>query len=318
MTTPGKPVFGAGVLRYPQVMSPNFNLQDPMASPAQSWALLQSGLAYLFGVVLTGGTITGPDYIVDPTGFYFYSSNPPAAGNLVQSIGVTTAATDPPGLNAVLPGNTRYHNNGAGVYVAQQSTQSYVAYLWQATSPLGPYTAMSTSVGFTNEFTSSPILELQANSSGGTIQLDDPVTFLSAAAAPPGVIAALWLDNASGWFKLRNAAGGAGIINVDSWHSPSLANSWTGTLIASLKATNLVHVEATLTVPATPAATVTTFTGIYVPVSTKRFQAFMFPTGTHAVTPVAGQLTTGGVLQLLSTLTAGDEVTFTFEYPLDV
>jgi hypothetical protein len=86
VTTPysgwGKPALGAGVLRYPQIMSPNFNLASPLSSPANSWALLQNGLAYLFGVVLSGGTITGPDYIIDTQGIRFYNGTP-ASGNLV-------------------------------------------------------------------------------------------------------------------------------------------------------------------------------------------------------------------------------------------
>jgi hypothetical protein len=78
----GKPVFGGGALRYPEIMSPNFNLANPSASPANSWALLQSGLAYIFGLVLSGGTITGPDYIINSQGIFFYSSTP-AAGDLI-------------------------------------------------------------------------------------------------------------------------------------------------------------------------------------------------------------------------------------------
>lgn len=96
------PVFaGQGALVRAQVMSPNFNLANPPLSPAQSWALLKTGLAYIFGLVLSGGTITGPDYILDPTGFYFYSGTP-AAGNLITAI--STAATDPLG-NDLSPGD---------------------------------------------------------------------------------------------------------------------------------------------------------------------------------------------------------------------
>lgn len=112
MTTPGKPVFGAGVLRYPQITSPNFDLTNPMASPANSWALLQSGLAYLFGVVLSGGTITGPDYIINTSGIFFYSGAP-ALGNLVTSI-ATAAGTDGFG-NVYSQGINTYSAPGVGV-----------------------------------------------------------------------------------------------------------------------------------------------------------------------------------------------------------
>lgn len=86
MTTPGQgwgnPVVGGTALRIPAITSPNFNLTTPAASPTPSWAILQSGLAYLFGVTLSGGTITGPDYIINTQGIFFYSGTP-ASGNLI-------------------------------------------------------------------------------------------------------------------------------------------------------------------------------------------------------------------------------------------
>lgn len=121
--------------------------------------------------------VTGPN-----GGIYVYSGTP-AAGNLLESIGIVANGLDPFGLNAVLQGDTRYHNSG-GVFVAQQSAQSYIGYLWQATSALGPYTAMATFVGFTNEFSAAPILELSANQAGGYIQADDPVQLIPVGSAP--------------------------------------------------------------------------------------------------------------------------------------
>lgn len=78
-------VGGGGALVYPSVHSPNFNVANPLASPSPSWAILKNGLAYLFGLIITGGTITGPDYIINPAGAFFYNGAP-ATGNMLASI----------------------------------------------------------------------------------------------------------------------------------------------------------------------------------------------------------------------------------------
>jgi len=75
---------GQGALVRQQIMSPNFNLANPSASPTPSWAVLKNGLAYFFGLVLSGGTITGPDYIINSSGIFIYSGAP-ANGNLIGS-----------------------------------------------------------------------------------------------------------------------------------------------------------------------------------------------------------------------------------------
>lgn len=80
----GEPVVGYTALRNPAITSPNFNLANPTASPSPSWGILQSGLAYFFGLVLSGGTITGPDYIINTAGIFIYSGTP-ASGNLIGS-----------------------------------------------------------------------------------------------------------------------------------------------------------------------------------------------------------------------------------------
>ncbi len=80
----GNPAFGSTSLRLPAINSPNFNLANPSASPSPSWAILANGLAYFFGVVLSGGTVTGPDYIINSSGIFFYSGTP-ATGNLIGS-----------------------------------------------------------------------------------------------------------------------------------------------------------------------------------------------------------------------------------------
>jgi hypothetical protein len=75
----------AGALVYPSVHSPNFNINNPSASPNPSWGVLQNGQAYFFGLTLTGGTFNGTDYIIDSDGEFFYSGAP-ANGNLNISI----------------------------------------------------------------------------------------------------------------------------------------------------------------------------------------------------------------------------------------
>jgi hypothetical protein len=88
-------VGGGGALVYPSIHSPNFNIAAPASSPSPSWAILKNGLAYFFGLILAGGTITGPDYVINTAGAFFYSG-PPAFGNLIVSI-AGAAGTDAEG-----------------------------------------------------------------------------------------------------------------------------------------------------------------------------------------------------------------------------
>jgi hypothetical protein len=104
-------VGGNGALVYPQIMSPNFDLANPGASPNPSWAILKSGLAYFFGLALAGGTITGPDYVINADGAFFYSGAP-ADGNLLVSI-AGSGGTDDEG-NAYLAGIVQYDPTGSG------------------------------------------------------------------------------------------------------------------------------------------------------------------------------------------------------------
>jgi len=73
-------VSGSGNLVIPSVQSPNFSIAG-----GTGWEILQNGLAYFFNVILSGGIITGPDYIINPSGMFFYSGTP-ATGNLILSI----------------------------------------------------------------------------------------------------------------------------------------------------------------------------------------------------------------------------------------
>lgn len=107
---------GGGALVYPSIHSPNFNVAAPLTSPTPSWGILKNGLAYFFGLVLSGGTITGPDYVINSVGFFFYSG-PPAAGNLVGSSVSNNGGTD--GFtNTYQPGDTVYGANGSYVNIS--------------------------------------------------------------------------------------------------------------------------------------------------------------------------------------------------------
>lgn len=74
------PIVAGQQLLIPGIESPNFSIAGQ-----SGWAILQNGLAYFYAVTLSGGTITGPDYIINPAGIFIYSG-PPAAGNLIVSI----------------------------------------------------------------------------------------------------------------------------------------------------------------------------------------------------------------------------------------
>lgn len=75
---------GLGDLAIPSIQSPNFDLANPAASPSPSWAILKTGIAYFVGLILSGGTLAGPDYVINSSGIFIYSGTP-AAGNLIGS-----------------------------------------------------------------------------------------------------------------------------------------------------------------------------------------------------------------------------------------
>jgi hypothetical protein len=108
-------VGGGGGLVYPSIHSPGFNVANPPASPNPSWGILKSGLAYFFGLILSGGTITGPNYIINSNGWFFYGGTP-ANGNLVASFVGNTGGTDQFG-NTYQPGDTVYTPNGGYVNI---------------------------------------------------------------------------------------------------------------------------------------------------------------------------------------------------------
>jgi hypothetical protein len=119
---------GGGALVYPAIYSPGFNVANPPASVSPSWAILKTGVAYFFGLILTGGTLSGPDYVINPAGIFIYSGAP-ALGNLIGSwagaAGVDAKGNAyPAGLNVTagaISGSTfsgpDYVINAAGVFI---------------------------------------------------------------------------------------------------------------------------------------------------------------------------------------------------------
>jgi hypothetical protein len=131
-------VGGGGALVYPSVHSPNFNVANPPASPNPSWAILKTGLAYFFGLIVTGGTITGPNYVINSAGAFFYSGTP-APGNLVATI-AGAAGTDTVGNAYLGRGFTSYFVQG-GTAFANNYSQNTIQNYSCATGQAGPYVA---------------------------------------------------------------------------------------------------------------------------------------------------------------------------------
>jgi hypothetical protein len=97
---PGNPVVGGTALRIPAIQSPNYN-----PATGTGWAIFANGTAVFYGLTITDGVITGPDYIINPSGAFFYSGTP-ALGNLLASV-TPGSGTDSEG-NAYLAGFTVY------------------------------------------------------------------------------------------------------------------------------------------------------------------------------------------------------------------
>lgn len=96
------PVFGGGVLRFPALMSPNYQ------ASLLGWMIGRDGSAE-FNNLTIRGVFRGNDFILNADGFFTYSGTP-ALGNL---IGSWTAAAGVDGFgNAYQSGLTLYSANG--------------------------------------------------------------------------------------------------------------------------------------------------------------------------------------------------------------
>jgi hypothetical protein len=239
----GNPAFGSTSLRLPAMNSPNFNLANPTASPSPSWAVLASGLAYFFGVVLSGGTVTGPDYIINPAGIFWYSGTP-ALGNLIGYWALTSAAGTDQFGNAYNP----------GLYVGNPATGPQVALVPGAGSaavkfPVFPASFFSQIANITAENLSSggqlfisgaalsqsgftDWVQLALWSYQGTTAAHLDANYVDASAAPHTYESVSYYG--SKFFAVNSLYGvhpGSGTSQTnaassESWQTPGLDNGW--------------------------------------------------------------------------------------------
>lgn len=158
---------GQGNLIITQLQSPNFNM-----ATQTGWAILKNGTAFFFSIDIEGGTIIGPDYIINTAGFFIYSSSP-GAGSLIASI---TAASGVDGF-----GNS--YSNGINAYPSVGSTTVFQGQ--QMAVGLNQVSTASTGFGFsvsnlTNPEFSSPGVFAGATPNGahssGPVAILDVIT----------------------------------------------------------------------------------------------------------------------------------------------
>jgi len=161
----GNPIAGGTAMRIPALTSPNFNLADPGASPNPSWAILASGIAYFFGIVIANGGITGDDYIVNSSGFFFYDGTP-AYGNLIISITPGTSGTD---------GFGNDYDAGINVYGTDVDVQMYAGQL--------NFFSSVVNLIATIQITSAGVIEVTGQA-GTSFQIGIPVSAAITASEP--------------------------------------------------------------------------------------------------------------------------------------
>jgi hypothetical protein len=231
----GNPVVGSTALRIPAINSPNFNLANPAASPTPSWAILQSGLAYFFGLTLTGGTITGPDYIINTSGIFFYSGTP-ALGNLTGSW-TSAAGTDAFG-NSYQKDLTVYGTGGSTISLANlsgQPTLDMVPANQTHMTTIPSLAALAINAGLVNEFLLVTLQSGQDNSlDNSAVQLFSESNDGSIAATVALVAAGLRVVNVfkTGVQFTQPIVATAGtvanptLITTDTWHPITLDANW--------------------------------------------------------------------------------------------
>jgi hypothetical protein len=139
---PENPVVGGTVLRRQAIQSPNF------LTGVSGWAINQDGSAEFNNVVIRNGQV------VSGTALY-YSSSPPALGNLVASVSAA-AGTDSKG-NAYLAGVASYQPNAVGVNFAVSMFHNAVNFFTgpAASNGAGPWTnqgSLGLDINATNQF----------------------------------------------------------------------------------------------------------------------------------------------------------------------
>lgn len=298
-------VGGGGALVYPSIHSPNFNIANPPASPAQSWAILRNGLAYLFGVTVSGGTITGPDYIINSQGAFFYSGTP-AAGNLIASI-TSAAGTDAFG-NAYLDEVTAYFQGSPSDAV--QMRAGGISY-YQAAGFAGPWSTIGTISCF---LAGGMIL-----SATGGLAMNGPTTVESGDLTISG---GHGLSVSGKVTATGGTAASPTVITTDTsgGHAFSNANSWTGTLKYKLMPDNTVMVNGELTPPTgvgNPSNVNAAIGAAYQPASTQQLSAVEDSSVAHLGQALICEMQTSGVIRVYDA-TAGQGVRIFGRYALDL
>jgi hypothetical protein len=218
---------GGGALVYPSIHSPNFNVANPMASPSPSWAILKNGLAYFFGLVLSGGTVTGPDYIINTAGIFIYSGAP-AAGNLLISL-AGASGNDQFG-NPFFQGLTVYGPTGAAIQLEDNGSQAAMTLTPAGVTHLSiapQIIAGSVNTGLVNEIIELAILSGKANGNADAgIQLISAPADASALALAFfefGGAAEVFIAPGFGIRAAQPSGGGA----IEGWHAMALSSGWT-------------------------------------------------------------------------------------------
>ncbi len=184
-----------GSLAIPSVRSPNF------VTGVSGWTINKDGSAQ-FNNVTIRGTLTGPDYIIDSTGAFYYEGTP-ALGNLSCSdVPGTVTILDPKG-NTALPGVTSYFNSAGSPQNACQSFGGGVnLYTWSGAAWV---IRVATGVDFaTGLYLVTAINNMQLS---GDLQVIGSINSISGTQSDPSIITTdNWTTVTS--FSANFAAGG--------------------------------------------------------------------------------------------------------------
>jgi len=220
----GNPVVGGVALRIPAIQSPNYN---PTAGTG--WAIFANGTAVFYGLTITDGTITGPDYTVNSDGAFFYSGTP-ALGNLLASI-ASTGGTDAEG-NVYQSGVTVYFGTGyLQLHVSSSLGDVPAAEMVTGAGSEDLHAALYTDVsnaGDANEYMTTWLL-----GAGSTFDGKQAAVALNSAAAngaaeaageliyfaPAETIIAYWDDTG-----IHMESGMT--VQADTWHTITMDSGW--------------------------------------------------------------------------------------------
>lgn len=247
--------------------------------------------------LLFSPTIEGTDWIISPTGEFYYSSTPAAGTLSVSVIPGSSSATDP-FTNEALPGVTTYVVVGGVAYAVNQ-------YLTNTTV----YEGASQTAGYTSSVTANAI---STHSVGGTL--------VSITQTLGGNIVS------SGGSPTVPTA-----ISTDSWNAATLAGSFTNaagnaleyamlTLAVTGTGTpNYAGMHGRITTPASAPgspASITTLPAAYAP--SRNEPVYVIENTGAGATGVAhyAEITTGGLVRVYGALTGSSTVSFQSIWPL--